>query len=251
MPEITKSLKNSLWATQMASLNGLFIVATALGHREDMTLRALTTLVCADAILSEDTRNTRQLLSVYDIQTPCYSYHGHNEKAKLNGLLHLLEGQKKLALVSDRGTPLICDPGWILVQACHAKKIPVHGLPGPCSPILALTLSGFKASDFYFQGFIPRAGHTQWLEKMDALTCPLVMFESPHRLVKTLGVLAEFWPTRQACLLRELTKKFEERVAMTLPELASWAKSAPHLGECVLVIEEKTRCKKIFPRSES
>lgn len=245
LPAITGLLEQTSWAGQMEELNGLFVTATPLGHREDITLRALTTLSKVDAILCEDTRTTRQLLAVYAIATPCYGYHAHNERTKLNGVLALLERGKKLALVSDRGTPLICDPGWILVQACHAHNIPVHGLPGACSAVLALTLSGFRASEFCFQGFFPRSQQPQWVQKMQDLACPIVLFESPHRLEKTVDFLAKAWPDRQACLLRELTKKFEERVCMPLRDLALWIKSTAHLGECVLVIQGHLKKEKV------
>jgi 16S rRNA (cytidine1402-2'-O)-methyltransferase len=228
------------WAEQIQSLTGLFLVATPIGHIEDISLRALSTLANVHGILCEDTRQTRILLAHYGISTPCYAYHAHNEHRKQAGILHLLHQGKRLALVSDRGTPLMSDPGFPLVRACYAHSIDVHALPGASSILTALTLSGLPCSPFFFQGFLPTRKRQATLDFLSTLPCTLVIFESPHRLAETLKELSLCFQERPACLLRELTKKFQERIALPLDHLAQWAANAAHIGECVLVIQGRT-----------
>lgn len=225
------------WTKQMEGLHGLFIVATPIGHMEDISLRALVTLGCVDSILCEDTRVTRQLLSHYNISTTCYSYHSHSERKKLNGIMCLLKKGHKLALVSDRGTPLISDPGYILVKQCYQEGIPVHGIPGASSLLLAAVLSGISCQSFFFQGFLPHKRQAKHLQELSALSVPVIFFESPHRLLSLITQLETVFGNRNACLLRELTKKFEERIEGTLKTLELWVQQAQVLGECVLVVE--------------
>ena len=231
------SLPKSVWSEQIQALSGLFIVATPIGHLEDITLRALTTLAYVDTILCEDTRVTRLLLSHYGISKPCYSYHSHNEKQKLNGIIHLLKKGEKIALVSDRGTPIISDPGFLLVRECYAQGIPVHALPGASSVMVAAVLSEFSCASFFFQGFLPMRGRSKTIQSLACLPVPLILFEAPHRLCKTLKELAPFFGDRKVCLLREMTKKFEQRLVLSLSELLAWAETAAHIGECVLIIK--------------
>ncbi len=228
-----------LWGEQMKGLSGLFIVATPIGHLEDISLRALQTLQGVDAILCEDTRVTRQLLQHYHLRVPCTSYHGHNERQKLESTLAMLKSGKKLALVSDRGTPLISDPGTLLVQSCIQEGIPVHSLPGASSVLLAVTLSGFPTSSFFFQGFLPQRHikRQTLLHTLVTLPCPLIFFESPYRIHACLSTLLQHLGNRRACILRELTKKFEERKGGTLMQLSQEVEHNPLKGEITIVVE--------------
>lgn len=228
-----------VWSKQMMETHGLFIVSTPIGHYEDITLRALETLRHVDGILCEDTRTTRQLLTHYGISQPCYSYHAHNEREKLSGIMARLVRGDRLALTSDRGSPLISDPGLLLVQRCHTESIPVHIIGGVSSVIHAVVLSGFATGPFYFQGFMPvKKGKETW-GFLATLSAPVVFFVAPHDLLRLIGDSMNALGDRSACLLRELTKKFEQRIVLPLSELAEWVKQASHLGECVLVIAGK------------
>lgn len=233
----THSWPASLWSEQIQELSGLFIVSTPIGHLEDITLRALRTLSAVDSIICEDTRVTRLLVSHYGISTPCYSYHAYNEKQKLNGILHLLRQGKKIALVSDRGTPLISDPGFLLVRECYAQGIPVHAIPGASSVMVAAVLSEFSCTSFFFQGFLPERHRAQTLKFLASLPVPTILFASPHSLCKIVQELSPFFGERKVCFLRELTKKFEERSVYSLSELSTWAATATHIGECILILQ--------------
>ncbi len=226
-----------MWAKQMGQGGGLFVVATPIGHCEDITLRALETLRQVDGILCEDTRTTAILLHHYGISRPCYSYHAHNERQKLNGIIHRLRQGDQLALVSDRGTPLISDPGLLLVQKCHDEGIPVHVIGGVSAAMHAVVWSGLHKGSFYFQGFMPARKTKEHWNFLATLPVAMVFFVAPHDLWAFIqDALAVLGP-RSACLMRELTKKFEERIAMPLDQLAHWVAASPHLGECVVVIQ--------------
>ena len=227
-----------LWDDQMKNLSGLFVVSTPVGHMEDITLRALSTLRHVDGILCEDTRKSRILLHHYDIKTPFFSYHAHNEHKKLRGVLQRLLRGDRLALVSDRGTPLISDPGFLLVRECYAHKVPVHAIGGVSAVTLAVVLSGFPCQSFFFQGFLPKKKIAQRLDFLATLSDPIVFFEAPHRLATLCQQLIDrLGPHRPACLLREMTKNFEERIALSLQDLLIFVQQAKHLGECVLVVQ--------------
>ncbi len=230
-------LPHSLWSEQIKVLEGLFIVSTPIGHLEDITLRALVTLAAVDCILCEDTRVTRLLLSHYGISKPCYSYHRHNEKQKLNGIIHLLNKGGKIGLVSDRGTPIISDPGFLLVRECYKQGIPVHAVPGASSVMVAAVLSEFSCAAFFFQGFLPMRKRSKTIQFLSSLPAPIILFEAPHRLCKTLQELIPLFGDRTVCLVREMTKKFEQRLVLSLSELLKWAETAPHIGECVLIVK--------------
>ncbi len=232
-------IKEAKWSEQIKSLWGLFIVATPIGHIEDISYRALITLQNAKKILCEDTRETKQLLKYYDIYTPCESYHAHNERQKLNRIISWLKEHQILALVSDRGTPLISDPGYLLTQQCYLENIPVHGIPGASALLSAIILSGIACHSFYFQGFLPHKKRTLILGNLSALSVPVIFFESPHRLNKTLKEIYHIFGERKACLLKELTKKFENRTSAALSHLIQLTEKKV-LGEYVLVIEGKT-----------
>jgi 16S rRNA (cytidine1402-2'-O)-methyltransferase len=228
-----------LWSKQMMENRGLFLVSTPIGHYEDITLRALQTLRQVDGILCEDTRTTRQLLNHYGISKPCYSYHTHNEREKLNGIMARLIKGDRLALVSDRGTPLISDPGLLLVQRCHTDSIPVHIIGGVSSVIHGVVLSGFASGPFYFQGFMPIKKTGETWNVLANLSAPVVFFVAPHDLLRLSTDAYRAFGDRDACLVREMTKKFEQRVTLPLSQLGQWVQQADHLGECVLVISGK------------
>jgi len=240
-----KSTYAPMWLEQMYKNSGLFIVSTPIGHCEDITLRALETLKNVDGILCEDTRMTRTLLTHYGISQPCYSYHAHNESKKIPGIIHRLIQGDRLALVSDRGTPLISDPGSALVQKCYAENIPVHIIGGVSAVTHAVTGCGLPGNGFYFQGFMPAKKSAQQWKFLATLPTSLVFFIAPHDLLRfTKDALAALGP-RSACLMRELTKKFEERVALPLDALVAWIERAPHLGECVMIITGKAFKKRV------
>ncbi len=218
----------------------LYLIATPIGNLQDITYRAIAALSECDLILCENPKHSSILLREYKIKAPTYPFHQHNEKKTEEIVLEKLEARQKVALISDAGTPLISDPGKALVQACIEKKIPFTSLPGPCSPIVALTLSGLDASCFQFIGFLPKPLQKHNLTLKKALYYPgtTICFESPQRVVKTLQVLEKLDPTRELALCRELTKVFEECLRGTAADLLTHFSKKPPKGEMVLLISE-------------
>jgi 16S rRNA (cytidine1402-2'-O)-methyltransferase len=219
----------------------LILVPTPIGNLEDITLRAIRILKECDGILAEDTRQTGKLLKHYEINNKLISYHMHNEHKSLENIISILNDGKTLALVSDAGTPGISDPGFLLVRACHAQGIDIECLPGPTSFVPALVKSGFPCNRFTFYGFLPeKKGRQTMLTKLASEPNTFILFESPHRIVKTLTQLAEFLgPNRQASVSRELTKLFEETKNGTLAELSTHFTTHAPKGEFVMVVKEK------------
>jgi 16S rRNA (cytidine1402-2'-O)-methyltransferase len=190
----------------------LFLVATPIGNLEDITFRAVRTLKEVDLIACEDTRHTRRLLDHYGIDKPTISYHEHNENARSGPLVaRLLEGLN-IAVVSDAGTPLICDPGYRLVTAAVEAGVRVIPIPGPSAIMAALTASGLPTDAFYFGGFVSQkqGARRKMLESIAHLDCTLVFYEAPHRILETLQDIAEIYGDREIVLTRELTKLHEE-----------------------------------------
>lgn len=226
----------------------LYLCATPIGNLEDITLRVLRILQEADVIAAEDTRQTRKLLTHYEIRTPLTSYHEHNKMEKTPVLIkRMLEGET-IALVTDAGTPAISDPGEDLARACYEAGIQVTSLPGPAAVITALTLSGMKARRFTFEGFLPadKKERESVLARLADTTCTTVFYEAPHRLLKTLEVLeGVVGGQRKIAVCKELTKKHEKALHFTMEEaLAFYTENLPR-GEFVLVLdgadEEKLR----------
>lgn len=226
----------------------LYLCATPIGNLEDVTLRVLRILQEADVIAAEDTRQTRKLLTHYEIRTPLTSYHEHNKMEKTPVLIkRMLEGET-IALVTDAGTPAISDPGEDLARACYEAGIQVTSLPGPAAVITALTLSGMKARRFTFEGFLPtdKKERESVLARLADTTCTTVFYEAPHRLLKTLEVLeGVVGGQRKIAVCKELTKKHEKALHFTMEEaLAFYTENSPR-GEFVLVLdgadEEKLR----------
>jgi 16S rRNA (cytidine1402-2'-O)-methyltransferase len=217
----------------------LYLVPTPIGNLEDITLRALRVLKEADLIAAEDTRTAGFLLQHYGIETPRTSYHDHNERQKAPQLIERMRAGETIALVTDAGSPGISDPGFYLVRECLRAELPVEALPGPTALVPALVLSGLPTDRFAFEGFLPaKKGRQTRLEALAGEDRTFVLYESPHRLVRTLDDLtAHLGGDRQAVVARELTKKFEEVARGTLAELRAEFAGRPKVrGEIVLVV---------------
>lgn len=220
-------------------MEGLWLVPTPIGNLGDITLRAIEVLGASDLILAEDTRTTAKLLKYYDIDTPMRSFHMHNEHKSVPRIVSELTAGGCIALVSDAGSPGVSDPGFLLVRACLAADIHVEALPGATALIPALTLSGLPSDRFVFEGFLPqKKGRQKRLSALAEETRTIVLYESPHRIVKTLGQLTEhLGEDRGATASRELTKKFEETVRGSLKTLIDHFTQTPPKGEFVIVVE--------------
>ena len=216
----------------------LTVVPTPIGNRSDVTLRAVEALKEADLVAAEDTRHSGMLLHHLGIKKPFLSLHGHNEAARCQEVVERIAAGARVALVTDAGMPGISDPGQRLVQAWRHRGLPRTVLPGPSACITALVGSGFPCDRFFFGGFLPvKSGRrASELQEASARAETSVFFESPHRLLKTLEVLAEICPERSVCIARELTKTFEEYRTGTPDELANHYRNHPPKGEITLVI---------------
>ncbi len=215
----------------------LYIVATPIGNLEDMTLRAINILKEVDFIAAEDTRHTLKLLNHLEISKPLMSYHRHNEEVKTEILIKELKQGKQIALVSDAGTPGICDPGEEVIKKCIEEGIEVISIPGACAMINALICSGLDTKEFIFMGFLPlnKKNRKEKLNEIKTATKTTILYEAPHKLEATLNDLKEIIENRKIVLARELTKMHEEYIREDIDTLIEKAKGVK--GEIVLIIE--------------
>ena len=222
----------------------LYLCATPIGNLEDMTFRVIRILKEVDLIAAEDTRNSIKLLNHFEITTPMTSYHEYNKYEKGRKLVErLLEGQS-IALITDAGTPGISDPGEELVQMCYEAGVPVTSLPGAVACVTALTISGLSTRRFAFEAFLPadKKEREKVLEELERETRTTILYEAPHRLIKTLELLKDrLGEQRKITVCRELTKRHETAFRATLEEAAAYYKANEPKGECVLVIEGRSR----------
>lgn len=220
-------------------MSKLYIVPTPIGNLDDITLRAIKVLGSVDVILAEDTRNTSFLLSKLGIDKKPISHHMHNEHKTVAGWAERIAAGQSVALVSDAGTPAISDPGFLLVRECLRKGVDVECLPGPTAFVPALVNSGLPCERFVFEGFLPpKKGRQTRFKQLALEERTIVLYESPHKLVKTLGDMIEYFGAdRQACVSRELTKLYEENRRGTVAELLAHYTAHPPKGEIVMVVE--------------
>ena len=221
----------------------LYLCATPIGNLEDITLRVLRVLREADLIAAEDTRNSIKLLNHFEIKTPMTSYHEHNKVEKGHELIQMLQEGKSIALITDAGTPGISDPGEDLVRMAYEAGLSVTSLPGACACITALTMSGLPTRRFAFEAFLPpeKKERHAILEELKEEMRTIVLYEGPHHLVRTLEELYQVLGDRKICVLRELTKRYETVFSTTLQEALSYYGEQEPKGECVIVIEGRSR----------
>ncbi|MFP4978574.1 16S rRNA (cytidine(1402)-2'-O)-methyltransferase [Paenibacillus sp. CN-4] len=238
------SRQSSFQDQEKKSTGSLYLVATPIGNLEDITYRAVRMLRECEIIAAEDTRQTRKLLSHYEISPAMlFSYHEHNKAASGPELIRYIIEGKNLALVSDAGLPAISDPGADLVALAAAEGIPVIPVPGANAALSALIASGLSTDTFTFVGFLPR-DRKEILARLAGLRMSqgtLLFYESPHRVVRTLEIMQEAFGDRRVVLARELTKRYEEFVRGTLQECLVWLEEHPPMGEYVIVLEGESR----------
>jgi 16S rRNA (cytidine1402-2'-O)-methyltransferase len=220
----------------------LVLVPTPIGNLEDITLRAINTFKNAELILAEDTRVTKKLLNHLEIQKNVQSFHIHNEHKVLNNVIAQISSNLLTVLVSDAGTPAISDPGFLLVRACIENNIKVSCLPGPTAFVPALVASGFPTDRFAFEGFLPhKKGRQTKLKQIAEEDRTIVLYESPHRLVKALEQIVEFMgEDKKVCVVREISKIYEEFKRGTASEVKTYYQNHPPKGEIVIIIEGKS-----------
>ena len=222
----------------------LYIVPTPVGNLKDFTLRAIEVLKEVDLILAEDTRTSGKLLKEYQIETPMKSFHIHNEHKIVDDLVMQIEGGTSMALISDAGTPGISDPGFLICRAAREKSIPISCLPGPTAFVPALVNSGLPCDRFHFEGFLPhKKGRQTRIKYLASLDNTVVLYESPHRIIKAITQLIEFFGAdRAASLSREISKLHEEVINGTLIEIKEKLEAKASVkGEIVLVIASQSK----------
>lgn len=216
----------------------LYVVGTPIGNLEDITLRALRVLKEVDTVAAEDTRHTQKLLARYELHATLTSYHDFNKETKTPILLARIREGASVALVCDAGTPTISDPGYFLINRCIEAGVAVVPVPGPSAVIGALSASGLPTDRFHFEGFLPKTSGrlAKRLAALQNRSETIILFESPHRLLKTLNAIYTAWGNRPAVLARELTKVHEEFLRGTLAELIAELERRPRRGEMTLLI---------------
>ncbi len=222
-------------------MSKLYIVPTPIGNLKDITFRAIEILKEADLILAEDTRTSGKLLKHFDINTHMQSHHMHNEHKTVDSIIQKLKSGTTIALVSDAGTPAISDPGFLLSRACIEHNIDIECLPGATAFVPALVNSGLPNDKFVFEGFLPiKKGRQTRLLLLAEETRTMIFYESPHKLVKTLGHFCEYFgEDRQVSVSRELTKLFEETVRGTAKDVLEHYTNKPPKGEIVVIVGGK------------
>lgn len=222
-------------------MSKLYLVPTPIGNLDDITLRAIRVLKEVDLILAEDTRTSGKLLKHFEITTPMMSHHMHNEHKTVENLVKRLQTGETIALISDAGTPAISDPGFLLTRACVEAGIEVDCLPGATAFVPALVNSGLPNDKFVFEGFLPvKKGRQTRLLALEEETRTIIFYESPHKLIKTLGHFAEFFgEDRQVSVSREITKLHEETIRGTVREVLAHYTKKPPKGEIVIVLAGK------------
>lgn len=222
-------------------MSKLILVPTPIGNLEDITLRAIKTLRDVDYILAEDTRVTKKLLAHLEIQKTVYPFHAHNEHKLLETVVDKISSSSTVALVSDAGTPGVSDPGFLLVRECIKHNIQIECLPGPTAFTPALVASGLTCDKFVFEGFLPhKKGRQSRLQFLASEERTIIFYESPHRLVKLLGQIEEFIGVdRHVCVVRELTKIYEEFKRGLVTDVKQYYEKNPPKGEIVVIVEGK------------
>jgi 16S rRNA (cytidine1402-2'-O)-methyltransferase len=216
----------------------LILVPTPIGNLEDITLRSIRILGSADVIFSEDTRVTKRLLAHLNITNTIFSFHSQNEHRLLDRVIEKIQEVETAVLVSDAGTPGISDPGFLLVRACIEANIPVECLPGPTAFVPALVASGLPCDKFVFEGFLPhKKGRQTRLILLSQESRTIILYESPHRLVKCLGQIVEYFGTdRKICVCREISKFYEEFARGTAEEVLAHFQQKEVKGEIVIIV---------------
>ncbi len=216
----------------------LYIVSTPIGNLEDITLRAIRTLKEVDCIAAEDTRHAQILLQKYEIKTPCLSYHSYSSHFKLEKIIDLLKEGKNIALISDAGTPGISDPAYSLINAAITANIQIIPIPGPSSLLAAIVMSGKPMHQFLYLGFLPvKKGRQTLFKSLVTEEHTIVIFESPHRLLRTLGDIKEYLGDREIAICREITKIYEEAIRCKISEAIEHFTTKQPRGEFVLVLK--------------
>ncbi|WP_074406831.1 16S rRNA (cytidine(1402)-2'-O)-methyltransferase [Aquimarina megaterium] len=222
-------------------MSKLYLVPTPIGNLDDMTFRAIKVLKVADLILAEDTRTSGKLLKHFEITTPMQSHHMHNEHKMVDRIIQKLSAGETIALISDAGTPAISDPGFLLTRACVEQGIAVECLPGATAFVPALVNSGLPNDKFIFEGFLPvKKGRQTRLKFLSEESRTMVFYESPHKLIKTLGDFATYFDAdRQVSISRELSKLHEETIRGTVAEVIKHFENKPPKGEIVIIVKGK------------
>lgn len=218
----------------------LYIVATPIGNLEDMTFRGVRTLKEADYIFAEDTRVTKKLLNHYEIDTVIYRYDEHTKIHQIENIINLLKEDKNIAIVTDAGTPCISDPGYEIVERALKEGIKVSPIPGASSMVAAASVSGISMRRMAYEGFLPKKkGRQTLLKKLVEEDRSIIIFESPHRIEKTLVELKEYLGDREVAICREITKIYEEIIAGTISEVLEKLEGRTIKGEIVLIVKER------------
>ena len=221
----------------MSSFGKLFVVGTPIGNLADITYRAVDTLNSVDFIFAEDTRVSKKLLNHYKIDKKIYSYHDHSKDSEVEKLTNLLENGNDVALISDAGTPTVSDPGYRLIRDCVKKGVDIVPIPGPSAVTAALSVAGLPSDSFTFVGFLPqKKGRIKKIEQLSEINNTIILFESPHRLLKTLNQLFEILGNRQVAIGRELTKLYEEIIRGNLKDVTQEFSKKSVKGEIVIMI---------------